>query len=180
MGRTAVYTVDGLGRTTALHQNGRSEQWSFRTDGALATYTDSGRVTGFAYDNDQLLTGIDYPEGMADVSYGYDAAGNLTSMSDGLGSTSYDVLNRLDTRTRNNRTVDYGYSATNQVTSIDYWGQGTVGYGYDNVGRLDHLTPWGERQRRIAIAAVGCWPVSAAPTVWQQRIAMTPPVGSRG
>lgn len=146
MGHAVVYTVDGLGRTTALHQNGRSEQWSFRPDGALATYTDfAGRVTSFAYDNDQLLTGIDYPAGMADVSYGYDAAGNITSMSDGLGSTSYgyDVLNRLDTRTRNNRTVDYGYSAANQVTSIDYWGQGTVGYGYDNAGRLDHLTPWG-------------------------------------
>jgi RHS repeat-associated protein len=92
-----------------------------------------------------LLTAIDYPAGMADVGYGYDAAGNVISVSDGLGSTTYgyDVLNRLDSRTRGSRVVDYGYSATNQVTSIDYWGRGAVGYGYDNAGRLASLTPWG-------------------------------------
>ncbi|MCE7989400.1 MAG: hypothetical protein DYG89_50250 [Caldilinea sp. CFX5] len=146
LGHFVEYLVDGLGRTEELRQEGRVEKWAFRPDGALDTYTDfAGRVTTFAYDPDQLLTAIDYPAGMADVGYGYDAAGNVTSVSDGLGgaSYSYDVLNRLDTRTRNGRIMDYGYSATNQVTSIDYWGRGSVGYGYDNAGRLTSLTPWG-------------------------------------
>ncbi len=146
LGHFVEYVVDGLGRTAELRQDGRVESWAFRPDGALHTYTDfAGRVTTFAYDNDQLLTAIDYPAGMADVGYGYDAAGNVTTMNDGLGgaSYSYDVLNRLDTRTRGSRVVDYGYSLTNQVTSIDYWGRGSVGYGYDNAGRLETLTPWG-------------------------------------
>lgn len=99
LGHVVVYTVDGLGRTTALHQNGRSEQWAFRPDGALATYTDfAGRVTSFAYDNDQLLTGIDYPAGMADVSYGYDAFGNLRR-STGTGATHLGYTGELQDQT---------------------------------------------------------------------------------
>jgi YD repeat-containing protein len=43
----------------------------------------TSRVTSFGYDVDGELTAIDYPAGTPDVSYAYDPAGNVTSMSDG-------------------------------------------------------------------------------------------------
>jgi YD repeat-containing protein len=101
----------------------------------------AGRVTSFGYSPDGLLTAIDYPAGTPDVSYAYDLAGNVTSMSDGLGSTtySYDVLGQRLTRTRNGRTVSYAYTANGQVGQVGYWNRGGVQYGYDAASRLTGL-----------------------------------------
>ena len=55
---------------------------TFLWNGALAGTMDfAGRVTTFGYSPDGELTAIDYPAGTADVSYGYDAAGNVVSLS---------------------------------------------------------------------------------------------------
>jgi RHS repeat-associated protein len=146
LSRTTTYAVDALGRRTSLTLDGRTEQWAYRPDGMLAAAMDfAGRVTTFGYDPDGELTSIDYPEGTADVSYVYDLAGNVTSMSDGLGVTSYsyDVLGQRLSRSRNGRTVSYAYTLNGQVGQIGYWNQGSVQYVYDATGRLTGLAAWG-------------------------------------
>ncbi len=146
LSRTTTYAVDALGRRTSLTLDGRTEQWAYRPDGALAGTMDfAGRVTTFGYSPDGELTAIDYPAGTADVSYGYDAAGNVVSMSDGLGVTtySYNVLNQMASRSRNGRTVSYAYTLNGQVGQIGYWNRGSVQVGYDAAGRLTGLAPWG-------------------------------------
>ncbi len=145
-GSLTSFTLDGLDRVRTLTQNGRTERWDYNTDGTLQRYTDfAGRITNFSYDRDKLMTGIDYPTGTADVSFSYDLAANLTSMTDGLGTTTYtyDVLNRMLSRTRGGRTVNYSYDLNDQVTQIAYWGRGSVSYAYDDVGRISSMTPWG-------------------------------------
>jgi len=80
--------------------------------------------------------------GDPNVTFGYDAAANRTSMTDGLGSVSYgyDQLSRLTSETRTftglgSYALSYGYNLAGEVTSItNPWGV-QVGYGYDNTGR---------------------------------------------
>ncbi len=57
------------------------------------------------------------------VSYGYDASGNRTSMSDASGNSSYvwDQFGELTSATSGaGKTVTYGYNPDGQVTAITY------------------------------------------------------------
>src|SRR6266540_3392491 len=158
LNHSVSYGLDALGRTTSLTQDGRTERWNYNSDNTLASYTDfAGRVTSYGYDADQRQTGIDYPAGTADVSFAHDASDNVTSMTDGLGTTSYayDAANRLRERTRGGRTVSYTYTATHQVAQIGYWGRGNVQYGYDDAGRLNSLTPWGASATNYSYRSTG-------------------------
>jgi YD repeat-containing protein len=48
-----------------------------------------GRMTTFAYDALNRLSGVDYSDaGTPDVAYAYDANGNRTLMTDGTGTTT--------------------------------------------------------------------------------------------
>jgi RHS repeat-associated protein len=146
LGHAVTMGVDALGRTTVLTQDGRTERWQYRADGLLAQSTDfAGRSTSYQYDPDGQLTAVDYPAGTADVGYRYNRAGQVITMTDGLGETSYryDALGRLSARTRGGRTVGYRYNAAGQTERLDYWGTGAVEYGYDAAGRVSSLTPWG-------------------------------------
>jgi tetratricopeptide (TPR) repeat protein len=66
----------------------------------------------------------------ANVSFGYDAAGHRTSMSDGMGSVtySYNNLGQLNWETRNftgvgSYTLTYGYNLAGELSSIlNPWG----------------------------------------------------------
>lgn len=57
------------------------------------------------------------------VSYGYEAAGNKTSMTDATGSSSYiyDPFSKLTSTTNGaSQTIGYGYNPDGQVSSITY------------------------------------------------------------
>jgi RHS repeat-associated protein len=100
-----------------------------------------GVITTFAYNNRDLVTNITYgvPAGVAatpNVSFGYDAAGNRTSMTDGLGSVSY-VYNTLSQMTSETRTftgvtgifiLSYGYNLAGELTSLTnpFWRGGEL------------------------------------------------------
>jgi YD repeat-containing protein len=81
------------------------------------------------------------------VTFGYDAAGNRTSMIDGLGSQSYgyDQLSRMTSETRTftgvgNYTISYQYNLGNQLSSITSPHTSTVGYVRDASGRVISIT----------------------------------------
>ena len=84
--------------------------------------------------------------GQPQVSYAWDAASRLTSITQGAGATArtvsfaYDAASRTSSSTLANGLVaSYGYDAASQLTSITYAKAGaTVGtltYGYDAGGR---------------------------------------------
>ena len=59
------------------------------------------------------------------VSFGYDAAGNRTSMNDGFGTVSYDYdqLSRMSSETRTftglgNYAISYEYNLANQLRAL--------------------------------------------------------------
>jgi YD repeat-containing protein len=95
-GQIRTFNYDGNGRLSSktTPEQGTTS-YSYFADDALQTVTDArGASTTFAYNSRRLVTGITYsvPGGVAatpNVSFGYDNAGNRTSMTDGLGSVSY-------------------------------------------------------------------------------------------
>ena len=153
-GQTRTFEYDGYGR---LVRRTTPEQgavnYSYFADGRAQTVTDArGATTTFAYNNRHLVTGITYgvPSGVAstpNVSFGYDSAGNRTSMTDGLGSVSYvyNTLSQLTSETRTftgvgSFTLSYGYNLSGQLTSITNPWNAQVGYGYDKVGRPSNVS----------------------------------------
>ncbi|MFN2406644.1 MAG: S8 family serine peptidase [Pyrinomonadaceae bacterium] len=148
-GQLRTFTYDGHGR---LSQRTTPEQgttlYSYFSDDAVQTITDArGATSTFSYNNRHLVTGIAYglASGVAatpNVSFAYDAAGNRTSMTDGVGSMSYsyDQLSRLTSETRTftgvgSFALSYAYNLGDEVTSItNPWGV-QVGYNYDRAGR---------------------------------------------
>ncbi len=106
-------TYDGHGRLKTRkvpEQNvGTATIWDYNADDTVQKITDSrGASQTFSYNDRHLVTGISYsaPAGITatpNATFGYDAAGNRTSMTDGLGSATYnyDQLSRMSSETRN-------------------------------------------------------------------------------
>jgi YD repeat-containing protein len=99
-GQLRTFGYDGHGR---LQSRTTPEQgtttFSYNQDDTINVMTDArGATTTFGYNPRHLVTGLTYgvPGGVAatpNVSFGYDAAGHRTSMSDGMGSVSYNYNN---------------------------------------------------------------------------------------
>jgi YD repeat-containing protein len=151
----AILTYDGYGRlaTQKTPIQTSPTSYTYNPDNTPNVVTDArGATATFGYNNRHQVTGITYtaPSGVvatSPVSFGYDAAGNRTSMTDGLGSTSYnyDQLSRLTSETRQltgvgSFTLSYIYNLANQLTSVtDHFGA-AVGYTYDKTGKLTDVT----------------------------------------
>lgn len=149
-GQPRSFAYDGHGRlaTRTTPEQGATSYSYFAND-TVQTITDArGATTNFTYNGRDLVTDISYgvPTGVAatpNLSFGYDAAGNRTSMTDGLGSVSYsyDQLSRMTSETRTftgvvgSYTLSYGYNLADELTSItNQWGA-QVSYTYDQAGR---------------------------------------------
>src|SRR6266849_10934845 len=161
-------TFDGYGRLKTKHvpeqqldPNNSSyadhTTYSYFDDDTVNTVKDARGVTStFGSNARHLITSITYPDAQslpagiqptANVSFGYDAAGNRTSMTDGFGSKtySYNSLSRLmsETRTFNGVgtfTLNYDYNLGGELKKITDSTGMTINYGYDNTGRLNGVT----------------------------------------
>jgi RHS repeat-associated protein len=153
-GQTRTINYDGYGRVQSrVTPEQGTMTYSYFGDDKVQTTTDArGATATFSYNNRRLITGIAFAAAggattTPNVSYGYDAAGNRTSMTDGLGSVSY-VYNTNSQMTSETRTftgvgsytLSYGYSLSGQLNSVtNQWGA-QVGYAYDKVGRTTNVT----------------------------------------
>jgi YD repeat-containing protein len=139
--------------------------WTYNNDDTIQAVTDArGVIANFSYNNRHMVTLITYdrsyvPAGAnvaaaANVSFAYDAAGNRTSMSDGLGSKdySYDQLSRLQWENRGfngvtnpNATdgkfkLSYDYNLAGELKQITDPTNVSINYAYDQTGRLSNVT----------------------------------------
>jgi RHS repeat-associated protein len=157
-GQIRSFIYDGHGRllTRSTPEQGTTS-YSYYDDDTTHVVTDARQTTTtYVYNNRHQITSLTYnvsgdPTGQttatSNVSFGYDAAGNRTSMSDGLGAVSY-VYNNLaqmssETRTFNglsSYTLSYGYNLAGELSSVtNPWGA-QVGYDYDKAGRLQSVS----------------------------------------
>lgn len=145
-GNATTYTYDDLGLLRATTFPGRHTT-TYQYDGAGNTtsiFDPQRRTTTYGYDDANELTSISYSDRVTpNVTFGYDADGQRTAMTDGNGSSSYswDSLHRLRQFTEGGTTIRYGYDLASNVTSIDY-PNGTVTRGFDEAGRLEEVTDW--------------------------------------
>ncbi|MFE9836548.1 DUF6531 domain-containing protein [Streptomyces sp. NPDC005551] len=145
---TYAYDADGnlLSRTSPL---GNKESWTYDGDGRQATAVDPrGNVTGA--DPAQYTT-----------TYGYDPAGNPTTVTDPLGgvaTTAYDAVNNVVKQTdADKRATAYGYDKLDQLTEVTAPGGAVTAYGHDKLGNVTsrtdasgHVTTYGyDAARRL-------------------------------
>jgi YD repeat-containing protein len=153
---------DGYGRPKSKHaveyDAGTATTYTYNVDDTVNSVSDPrGASATYIYNNNRgLVNGINYysPSGVANtpnVSFTYDAAGNRTSMNDGLGSTSYnyDSLSRLTSETRTfdvgSFTLSYDYNYAGELTRVTDPTNASIYYGHDAIGRVSSVTgsPYG-------------------------------------
>ena len=165
LGETEVLTYDSLGHlATTTDGNGQSIHFGYDGSGRLAVRTlPDGSEENFTYTSDGLISSVsnargtiqyDYdpvmrrlvrvtePDG-TQVSYNYDRAGNRTSLTATVGSTSlttgytFDALNRLATVTDPDLGVTkYSYDAVGNLIRAELPNGTFETRSYDDLGRL--------------------------------------------
>jgi YD repeat-containing protein len=154
-------TFDGYGRLQTKHvpeQNaGTATMYAYNADDTIQSVTDArGASASYIYNNQRHhVNEIHYnaPTGItptSNITFGYDAAGNRTSMSNSNSSVTYhyDQMSRMD---REERTfsglsglyrLSYGYNLAGQLATLNQPSQfgTTVTYTHDAAGRLTDVT----------------------------------------
>lgn len=160
-GNQLKYSYDDVGnRSGETDPNGNSYSYGFDAannqtrktypDGStfLQTYDYAGRVltatnqsnqvTKRVYDKAGQLTSVTFGNGTADaasISYSYDAAGRLSSLTDARGnhsSVTYDDADRITTLTDAlGRTTNLVYDADGRVTQVTRPGGAKTQFAYD-------------------------------------------------
>jgi RHS repeat-associated protein len=147
-GQTTTYTYDAAGNLASVTGPlDRTTSYTYDAAGNKTSMTDpEGRTTSYTYDDANQLTGVSYSDGTThSVSYDYDPDGQVTSMTDGTGTTSYDYdsLGRLTSTTNGaGATISCGYDLDGNETSITYPNDQTVTRTFDDDGNLASVTDW--------------------------------------
>jgi len=143
-GKTTTYTYDALNRLLTRTTPGEAPvSFTYTPTGKRATMTVGSWDTTYTYDQLDRLTTKAAPAGT--LSYAYDGAGNLASMSsnhaNGVSvSYAYDELNRLSTvtdgRLSGQNTTTYEYDQASNLTSAKYPNGLQSIFNYDTLNRL--------------------------------------------
>jgi len=141
---TTTYSYDALNRLTQRSTPGEAPvSFTYTATGKRQTMTDASGTTTYSYDTMDRLSAKATPEGA--LSYTYDAAGNLASMSSNHAhgvsvSYSYDDLNRLstvaDANLTGSGTTSYTYDNASNVGSVKYPNGIATSFTYDLLNRV--------------------------------------------
>jgi RHS repeat-associated protein len=145
-GQTTTWTYDPNNKPlTVTYSDGTTPavSYTYDPDGNTATTNDGTGTTTSTYDNDERATATQNGAG-ATVGYGYDPAGNVTSLTYPNNQTvtqTYDQQNRLATLTDwNNHTTRIGYDPAGNQTSIAYPNGITDTRTYNHADQLTAIT----------------------------------------
>jgi RHS repeat-associated protein len=147
LSRSSSFVYDNAGRLQSrTDRKGQTTTYAYTPTDKIDTITyPGGSTVHFTYNQlDQLTSMVD---SVGTTSYGYDAAGRLTSSTNPHSfavSYHYDAAGNLDVLTYpGNKEVRYTYDELNRLkTAKIMWlaGEPTATYYYDPAGRLDYLT----------------------------------------
>jgi RHS repeat-associated protein len=130
-----VQTTDPLGQAVTMGYTVQPSRLDWLRDAR-------GNLTDFATDGQGNLTGITYPDASAEA-FGYDAAGNLVSVTNRRSQTitfDYDGLGQITQKTYpDGRTIDYTYDTRGNLTSATDSVTGAITMQYDARGFLTRI-----------------------------------------
>jgi len=152
-GNTTTYGYNAIGLLNSRMNAQQSDDhvhwtWNYDKNGNVTKSIDpDGTQITYTYDALGQLTNTNLPGTNPDISRGYDADGNLTTMTDAVGTSSYtyDQRDRMISATQptsviTSNTIDYSYYPDNQLATVDYPLGLSADYSYDDAGRLDSVT----------------------------------------
>ena len=96
-GNTTTFVLDDHGNVLEEEQPGGVDQeWTYNSAGQVLTHTDAdGATTTYTYNDLGRLTEIEVPgAGSPTIEYGYDAAGDVTSVTDPKATPSLILMTR--------------------------------------------------------------------------------------
>lgn len=112
-----IFEYDALNQLVAeTNPVGQISRYAYDPEGNLVEYMNAnGQLITYDFDAINQVIAIDYPDSSQDVSFEYDANGNMTEMIDAIGSTlvSYDPLDR-----EVSKTDPYGYELQNSYDGV--------------------------------------------------------------
>ncbi len=149
--QTTTLTYDGYGRLQTRHlpeqSAGTATTWDYNADDTIQAITDArGAATTFTYNNGRHLpTSVAYALAGSSTStntFVYDAVGNRTKMTDGLGEHTYQY-NQLSQITQEKRAfpvgafyINYSYNLAGQLSSVTDPFGASFAYQRDAKGQL--------------------------------------------
>ncbi len=146
-GTATTYAYDQLNRLLSRATPGEATVgFTYTATGKRQTMSDASGTTTYSYDSMDRLSSKATPEGT--LSYTYDAAGNLASMTSSNAhgvsvSYQYDSLNRLtaveDSDLAGSNTTSYTYDSANNVGTVAYPNGVTSQFTYDALNRVTGL-----------------------------------------
>jgi RHS repeat-associated protein len=130
---------------SATNAVGDQVRYIYREDGRLGSRQRPTGTTTYGYDNAGRLNAIS----SSGATLQRDGNGNIISLSESHGATTYnyaytyDALNRLSTITDNDsKTVSYTYDEAGNLLTITYEPGKVVTYTYYNDNRMRTVTDW--------------------------------------
>ena len=145
-GNQTLYTYDGFRRPLVTKYakasgNGTNNndyvQYYYDSDGTLsATRQRDGQIINQTVDNAGRVTQIDAPGTADDISFTYDIAGQMTSVTKARKTLgySYDNYGRLLSETSENGTISYQYDSSGNRTRMTYPGADNFHITYEYRG----------------------------------------------
>ncbi len=175
----AAFSYDAAGNLASKKVGKGVSTWRYDADGRVVAATDAfGTASAFGYDEaGRLMASVkaasadgaasalrslqesgQAPEGAQSARYAYDAAGNLTSRSEGTSQPttySYDAAGRIASVTDGAGSTTYERDALGNVASATDALGATTSYAYDALGNLTSVTSPTGATERIARDAAG-------------------------
>ncbi len=154
-GLTTTYTYNGFDEVvTEISPDTGTTTYTYDEAGNLSTETDARGITAtYTYDALNRLTGISYPDSSENISYFYDEGvygiGRLSRITDASGSTEYgyDARGNITSVTQavkgQSYTHSYSYNGANRLTGMTYPSGRSVSYVYDDSGRVNQIDSMG-------------------------------------
>lgn len=167
-----LYEFDGRGLTTKqVDALGNVTTYAYDGNGNLVSKTDpDGYTTEYTYNALDLVTKINYNDAK-EVSYRYNKTGDLVSMTDWLGTTTFelDLLHQLTAATDHaGKRVEYTYDGVGNQTSIAYPDGTTATYDYDLVHNQTKVTETDGSETSYAYDGMGRVTEMRYPNGWME------------
>ena len=130
-----------------FHPENGTTSYQYYTNGLLKAKTDArGNAVYYAYDANNRLTTIDYPNSQYDVTFEYDNSDNRGRMS--MSGNVYDYFYNTEDRLAEVRfsyksktyTTRYTYDGRGNLTNLQYPSGRNVAYVYDAGNRVQSVT----------------------------------------